>query len=72
MAKTQDLPAHDAPAMDYAEHEKTFSLFTGLIKWGSVFSIGLTLLSGAVAGLIPWLFLLVVAGGLIVVAARFL
>ncbi|MGL5446483.1 MAG: aa3-type cytochrome c oxidase subunit IV, partial [Rhabdaerophilum sp.] len=30
--------------MDYAEHEKTFSLFGGLIKWGTVFCVIFTLL----------------------------
>ena len=24
------------PAIDYAEHEKTYRLFTGLIKWGAI------------------------------------
>ena len=27
------------PAMDYAEHEKTYNLFVGLIKWGTVASV---------------------------------
>jgi hypothetical protein len=25
------------PEMDYPEHERTYALFTGLFKWGSVF-----------------------------------
>jgi hypothetical protein len=42
-------------AMDYAEHEKTFSLFAALIKWGTVASVGLLVFAGAATGLIPWL-----------------
>ena len=28
------------PAMDYAEHERTYKLFIGLAKWGTIFCIG--------------------------------
>jgi len=28
-------------AMDYAEHERTYGRFLGLVKWGSIFVIGL-------------------------------
>ena len=28
-------------AMDYAEHERTYGRFVGLVKWGSIFIIGL-------------------------------
>lgn len=52
---------HDAPAMDYAEHEKTFSLFGGLIKWGTVFSVIFVLITGAITALIPWTFALIVS-----------
>jgi len=24
-------------AMDYAEHERTYGMFLGLVKWGSIF-----------------------------------
>ena len=27
------------PVMDYDEHNKTYSMFTGLIKWGSIASL---------------------------------
>lgn len=63
--------AHDVPAMDYAEHNKTFSLFVGLIKWGTVVSLGFTMLAGAATGLIPWLFFLVVMLVLTGVVAKF-
>lgn len=52
--------SHDASAMDYAEHDRTFALFAALIKWGTVVSIGFTLLAGAATGLIPWLFAIAV------------
>lgn len=29
------------PAMDYAEHEKTYGLFIGMFKWGTVFCVAL-------------------------------
>lgn len=29
------------PAMDYAEHEKTYELFVGLCKWGTIFCVAL-------------------------------
>jgi hypothetical protein len=28
---------HDVPAMDYPEHLRTYGLFLGLMKWGTVF-----------------------------------
>ena len=28
-------------AMDYAEHERTYGLFLGLVKWGSIFVVAL-------------------------------
>jgi hypothetical protein len=27
------------PAMDYAEHEKTYKLFIELTKWGTIFNV---------------------------------
>lgn len=62
---------HDAPAMDYAEHEKTFSLFAGLIKWGTVFSVVFTLLVGAITALIPWSFALIVSALTVGIVAKF-
>jgi hypothetical protein len=63
--------SHEASAMDYAEHDKTFSLFTGLIKWGTVVSLGLTLFIGAATGIIPWLFFLIVTAGLAGAVVKF-
>lgn len=31
--------AHDAPEMDYPEHEKTYAMFVGLAKWGTIFMV---------------------------------
>lgn len=31
--------AHDAPEMDYPEHEKTYAIFVGLAKWGTIFMV---------------------------------
>lgn len=62
---------HDVSAMDYAEHDKTFSLFVGLIKWGTVFSVALTLFIGAATGIIPWLLFLVVTAGLTGAVVKF-
>jgi Bacterial aa3 type cytochrome c oxidase subunit IV len=62
---------HDVSAMDYAEHDKTFSLFADLIKWGTVFSVGLTLFIGAATGIIPWLLFLIVTAGLAGITAKF-
>lgn len=56
-----DHHQHDGPAMDYAEHEKTFGLFAGLIKWGTVGSLVVILLTGAVTHTVPWTFALVVS-----------
>lgn len=51
--------------MDYAEHNKTFALFADLIKWGTVASLGLVVLTGMLTGLIPFFigFVLIVAMG---------
>ncbi|MBN8533951.1 MAG: aa3-type cytochrome c oxidase subunit IV [Rhizobiales bacterium] len=62
---------HDAPAMDYAEHEKTFSLFAGLIKWGTVFSVIFVLLTGSFTGLLPWAFTLIVSVLTTAIVAKF-
>ena len=32
------------PAMDYAEHEKTYQLFIGLTKWGTIFCVAIMVL----------------------------
>lgn len=29
------------PAMDYAEHERTYKLFISLAKWGTIFCVAL-------------------------------
>lgn len=61
----------DAPAMDYAEHEKTFSLFADLIKWGSVFTVVFLLIVGAITALIPWSFALIVSVLTTVIVAKY-
>jgi hypothetical protein len=33
----------DHPAMDYAEHEKTYGFFVQLFKWGTVFCVGIVI-----------------------------
>ncbi|WP_284177678.1 aa3-type cytochrome c oxidase subunit IV [Rhabdaerophilum sp. SD176] len=62
---------HDVPAMDYAEHEKTFGLFASLVKWGTVVSLVLTLLAGAATGTISWIFFLAVTVALIAIVVKF-
>ncbi len=31
--------AHDAPEMDYPEHEKTYENFLAMTKWGVIFMV---------------------------------
>ena len=31
-------------AMDYSEHERTYEMFLGLVKWGSIFVIAIFLI----------------------------
>lgn len=62
---------HDVPAMDYAEHEKSFSLFASLIKWGTVFSLAITLLAGAATHTVSWLFAIAVTAVMTAVVAKF-
>lgn len=66
-----DNHQHDAPAMDYAEHDKTFGLFASLIKWGTVGSLIITLVAGAATNTIPWTFAIVVSVLMSVVVAKF-
>jgi len=35
MAETHAI-SNGHPDMDYTEHEKTYRLFTGLLKWGAI------------------------------------
>ena len=35
----QPQTAHDAPEMDYPEHEKTYAMFVGLAKWTTIFMV---------------------------------
>lgn len=44
MAKDVSTGGH--PDMDYAEHERTYDMFIGLFKWGTVFCIGCVVLLG--------------------------
>jgi Bacterial aa3 type cytochrome c oxidase subunit IV len=62
---------HDVPAIDYAEHEKTFSLFGSLMKWGTVFSVIFVLLIGAMTSLIPWSFALIASVLTAVIVGKF-
>lgn len=62
---------HDVPAMDYAEHEKTFDLFASLVKWGTVASLVITLLAGAATGTISWIFFLAVTAAMIAIVVKF-
>ena len=62
---------HDVPAMDYAEHEKTYSLFGALMKWGTVFSVIALLITGALTSLIGWPFALIVSVATFAVVAKF-
>ncbi len=62
---------HDIPAMDYAEHDKTFDLFAGLIKWGTVGSLMITLLAGAATNTIPWIFAIVVSALMTAIVVKF-
>jgi|GEM_PF-1637294 len=71
MAQTDPHNAHDVPAMDYAEHEKTFSLFGGLIKWGTVFSLVFVLLVGGFTSTLPWAFVLIVSALMTFITAKF-
>jgi hypothetical protein len=29
------------PAMDYAEHERTYKMFTGMAKWGTILMVAI-------------------------------
>jgi hypothetical protein len=66
-----DKNHHDVPAMDYAEHDKTFGLFAGMIKWGTVGSLGIVLLAGAATNTISWIFAIVVAVLMTAITAKF-
>lgn len=40
-----DSPENSLPsAMDYAEHNNTFALFIGLVKWGTVLTVAILVL----------------------------
>jgi hypothetical protein len=57
--------------MDYAEHDRTFDLFASLIKWGTVVSLGITLLAGAFTATIPWSFALIVTALMVWITVKF-
>ena len=63
--------SHEGTAMDYAEHEKTFSLFASLIKWGTVFSIVFVLVIGAFTATVSWPFTLIVSALMTAIVAKF-
>lgn len=62
---------HDVPAMDYAEHDRTFALFGSLMKWGTVLSLAFVLLAGASTGTIAWWFAILVTVALTAIVAKF-
>jgi Bacterial aa3 type cytochrome c oxidase subunit IV len=62
---------HDSPAMDYAEHDKTFALFAMLCTWVTVGSVVFVLIVGAITGIISWLFALTVSGAMAFIAKKF-
>ena len=39
-----DVATTGHPDMDYAEHDRTYAMFTSLFKWGAVFCIACVLL----------------------------
>lgn len=71
MAASTDRDHHGIPAMDYAEHEKSFGVFANLVKWGAVGSLALTLLAGAATHTVPWSFALIVTILMVAVVSKF-
>lgn len=61
---------HGSP-MDYAEHEKTYGVFAGLIKWGSAGTVIFVLITGALTGVLPWAFALIASLLVALIAAMF-
>jgi hypothetical protein len=43
----KDTPMADHPTMDYAEHERTYKMFVGLTKWGTISLVVLLALMAA-------------------------
>ena len=39
-------PSSGHPDMDYAEHEKTYAMFLGLAKWGTIGAVAVVILLG--------------------------
>lgn len=39
-------PSSGHPDMDYAEHEKTYAMFLGLAKWGTIGCVAIVVLLG--------------------------
>ncbi len=39
-----DHGAAGHPAMDYAEHDRTYELFIGMAKWGTIISVAIMIL----------------------------
>lgn len=40
MANTHES-THGHPAMDYAEHERTYEMFVGLAKWTTIITVAI-------------------------------
>jgi lipid-A-disaccharide synthase-like uncharacterized protein len=43
MADNHDQKQSNAEGMDYSEHERTYALFSVLLKWGLIGCIGILL-----------------------------
>ena len=66
---SEQTDSDTSPAMDYEEHDKTFSLFLALTKWGTVATVALLIAmafglfagGGFFGGLIVFVLLLIVS-----------
>ena len=73
MADKHNASHGDNPVMDYAEHDKTYSMFLAGAKWGTVACVGLMIAMafgffagfGLIGGTIVWA--IVIALGIILV-----
>lgn len=66
---SEQTDSDTGPAMDYEEHDKTFSMFLALTKWGTVATVALLIAmafgffagGGFFGGLIVFVLLLIVS-----------
>ena len=67
--QTYDLSDEHGAPMDYPEHEKTYSMFMFLVKWGILFNVALLLAmavgffmgGGFLGGLLTFIVLMIAA-----------